>query len=57
MLIGVGSGQDGSGVIKAKAISNNLVPIDENGDGKIDLSGDFVGLKTHRTYIYREADF
>lgn len=57
LLIGVGSGQDGSGVIKAKAISNNLVPIDENGDGKIDLSGDFVGLKTHRTYIYREADF
>lgn len=57
LLIGVGSGEDGSGVIKAKSIASNLVP-DCDGEGCVpNLVGEFAGFKTHRNYQYRESNF
>lgn len=57
LLIGVGSGEDGSGVIKAKSIATNLVP-DCEGEGCVpNLVGEFAGFKTHRNYQYRESNF
>ncbi|MEC8328834.1 MAG: PilC/PilY family type IV pilus protein [Pseudomonadota bacterium] len=59
LLIGVGIG-DGDGVIKAKAISDSAVPkqkCDANGANcEIDLTGEFAGFETRRSYIYREAE-
>ncbi|MCF6457113.1 PilC/PilY family type IV pilus protein [Pseudoalteromonas sp. MMG024] len=59
LLIGVGTG-DGSGVIKAKAISDSAVPkqkCDANGANcEIDLTGEFAGFETRRSYIYRESE-
>ncbi|OUL58743.1 pilus assembly protein [Pseudoalteromonas ulvae] len=57
LLIGVGAGEDASGTVQAKSIVTNLVPTDLDGDGRIDLvqqGAGFFGLKTHRTYLYRE---
>ncbi|WP_100912976.1 pilus assembly protein [Pseudoalteromonas spongiae] len=59
LLIGIGAGENNSGIIKAKSINDSAVPelvCDENGKNcSIKLVGDFVGFKTHRSYMYREA--
>lgn len=58
LLIGVGDGENGSGVIKAKSVVDSLVPVDKDGDGKIDIvEPDPLGLKTIRSYIYRYEDY
>lgn len=54
LLVGVGKG-DNSGVIKAKSIDENAVPRDKDGDGVLDLVGEFAGFKTHRSYIYKDT--
>lgn len=54
LLIGVGAG-DGAGVIKAKSINDNAVPMIGD-DGNINLTGEFAGFRTHRSYIYRDVE-
>ena len=55
LLIGVGKGEDGTGVVKAKSILENLVPTDVDNDGTIDLiQANTLGLQTIRSYIYRQ---
>lgn len=55
LLIGVGKGEDGTGVVKAKSILENIVPTDVDKDGTIDLiETNILGLQTVRSYIYRQ---
>jgi type IV pilus assembly protein PilY1 len=55
LLIGVGKADSSSGVIEAKSVLENIVPVDTDNDGYINLfSTNKLGLKTIRTYIYRE---
>jgi type IV pilus assembly protein PilY1 len=55
LLIGVGKGEDGTGVVKAKSILENIVPKDVDKDGTIDLiETNILGLQTVRSYIYRQ---
>lgn len=53
LLIGIGSGEENSGIIKAKSIIDNAIPFMK--DGEIQLVGGFSGFKTHRSYMYRET--
>ncbi|AIY65019.1 pilus assembly protein [Pseudoalteromonas piratica] len=58
LLIGIGAGENNSGIIKAKSINDSAVPeqvCDENGNCEIKLVGEFAGFKTHRSYMYRET--
>jgi len=58
LLIGIGAGENNSGIIKAKSINESAVPelvCDENGNCEIKLVGEFAGFKTHRSYMYRET--
>ncbi|WP_372766864.1 pilus assembly protein [Pseudoalteromonas sp.] len=59
LLIGIGAGENNSGIIKAKSINDSAVPelvCDDNGSNcSIKLTGNFVGFKTHRSYMYRET--
>ncbi|TMO83755.1 pilus assembly protein [Pseudoalteromonas spongiae] len=57
LLIGIGAGENNSGIIKAKSINDSAVPelvCDENNNCEIKLTGGFVGFKTHRSYLYKE---
>ncbi|WP_252097631.1 PilC/PilY family type IV pilus protein [Pseudoalteromonas sp. NBT06-2] len=55
LLIGVGKADSSSGVIEAKSVLENIVPVDTDNDGNINLfTTNKLGLKTIRTYIYRE---
>ncbi|MDE3273484.1 pilus assembly protein [Pseudoalteromonas sp. G4] len=59
LLIGIGAGENNSGIIKAKSINESAVPglkCDENGQNcEINLVGGFAGFKTHRSYMYKET--
>ncbi|WP_394226782.1 pilus assembly protein [Pseudoalteromonas spongiae] len=58
LLIGIGAGENNSGIIKAKSINDSAVPelvCDENNNCEIKLTGGFVGFKTHRSYLYKET--
>lgn len=59
LLIGIGAGENNSGIIKAKSINDSAVPelvCDENGENcKINLTSGFAGFRTHRSYMYRET--
>lgn len=58
LLIGIGAGENNSGIIKAKSINESAVPelvCDENNNCEIKLVGEFAGFKTHRSYMYRET--
>ena len=58
LLIGVGDGENGTGVIKAKSVVDSLAPVDKDGDGIIDIvEPDPLGLKTIRSYIYRYEEY
>ena len=51
----MGKGEDGTGVVKAKSILENIVPTDVDKDGTIDLlETNILGLQTVRSYIYRQ---
>ena len=55
LLVGVGKADSSSGVIEAKSVLENIVPVDTDNDGDINFySPNKLGLKTIRTYIYRE---
>jgi type IV pilus assembly protein PilY1 len=53
LLIGAGAG-DGNGVIQAKSINGNAVPVKRENEA-IQLTSGFAGFKTHRKYTYRES--
>ena len=54
LLIGIGAGEEGSGIIKAKSIVDSATPSVDK-DGNVQLVSGFAGFQTHRSYMYREA--